>query len=168
MRISKNRLDTGSNRKDLRCVAYIQLESRSLCLRLDSGLGMAAGMSRRPSWGAGRVAFLARLEAIKADLSAGITLKIIHEKHQAALKIGYASFCRLVSRYAANARPVPFLPPRRRSPMNEPPRQTSADLTKEDHARHCDTGHPSFDYNPNPSTADKARLIGDGSDNGKT
>jgi hypothetical protein len=63
-------------------------------------------MTENRKWGAGRVAFLGRLDKIKADLALGVPLRTIHEKHQAALGIGYASFCRLVARYAADARPA--------------------------------------------------------------
>ncbi len=48
--------------------------------------------------------FFARLEAIRSELSQGYPLTIIYDRHQAALQIGYRSFCKLVSRYAADAK----------------------------------------------------------------
>jgi hypothetical protein len=73
---------------------------------------MADQGTRKP-WGAGRVVFFAKLEAIKAELSQGYPLTTIYDRHQAALQIGYRSFCKLVSRYADDAKLSP-----RRSPSS--------------------------------------------------
>lgn len=56
------------------------------------------------SWGAGRVAFIARLDKIKAELGQGVPLTAIYAHHQEALGIGYPSFCKLVNRYAQDAK----------------------------------------------------------------
>lgn len=58
----------------------------------------------RKSWGAGRVAFIARLDKIKGELAQGLPLTTIYANHQAALGIGYPSFCKLVNRYAPDAK----------------------------------------------------------------
>jgi hypothetical protein len=55
----------------------------------------------------GRVAFLARIDTIKAELSQGWSLTAVHARHKDALGIGYQAFCRLVVRHAADARPAP-------------------------------------------------------------
>ena len=62
--------------------------------------------SRKP-WGAGRVVFFARLDAIRSELSQGYPLTTIYDRHQVALQIGYRSFCKLVSRYAEDAKLSP-------------------------------------------------------------
>jgi Family of unknown function (DUF5338) len=58
------------------------------------------------AWGVGRVAFLARIDAIKVELAQGWSLKAIYQRHKDRLAVGYSSFCKLVSRHAADARPV--------------------------------------------------------------
>lgn len=52
----------------------------------------------------GRVAFFARLDIIKAEINQGLPLTMIFDRHQAVLAISYSSFCRLVARYAADAK----------------------------------------------------------------
>lgn len=49
--------------------------------------------------GAGRVAFLARLETFKEMLTAGHPLKAIYDEHKQHLGIGYPQFTRYVNRY---------------------------------------------------------------------
>ena len=71
----------------------------------------------RKGWGAARVAFVARLETIKADIRQCHPLTMIYDRHRAVLGISYPSFCRLVTRYAGDAR----LNPRRASQHEEAP-----------------------------------------------
>jgi hypothetical protein len=68
-------------------------------------------MMARQTKGAGRPAFVMMLDEIKADLRRGIFVKDIFRKHQAVIGIGYPSFCKLVARYAADAKLVPSAPP---------------------------------------------------------
>jgi hypothetical protein len=58
------------------------------------------------AWGIGRVAFFARIDAIRAELAQGWPLTTIYKRHKDALGVGYRGFCRLVTRHAADARPV--------------------------------------------------------------
>lgn len=58
----------------------------------------------RKSWGAGRVAFMARLDTIRSEITQGVPLTGIYEQHRAALGIGYPSFVKLVGRYADDVR----------------------------------------------------------------
>ena len=52
-----------------------------------------------PRWGAGRVAFLAHLEAIRTAVEAGWPLSAIYDEHRGALGISYSNFTRYVARY---------------------------------------------------------------------
>jgi hypothetical protein len=54
---------------------------------------------KKNSRGAGRVAFLARIEDIRKMIDAGYTLLVIYEKYEKSLKIGYSQFARYVTRY---------------------------------------------------------------------
>jgi len=94
-------------------------------------LTYSARMSEKPprkGWGSGRIAFLARLPDIKSDIASGIPLTAIYARHP-NLGITYRSFCRLVARYAQDAKPAfhpPPLPgqvrpPSRSSPALTPP-----------------------------------------------
>lgn len=124
----------------------------------------------RKSWGAGRVAFLGRLDQINADLAIGVPLRTIHEKHQAALGIGYTSFCRLVSRYAADAKPAVQNPaPRQprhaiRSSPAPAPTQPARTPVPTEGTRNAGLNPASrnFEYDPSPKQDDKERLIGPG------
>jgi hypothetical protein len=82
----------------------------------------------RKSWGAGRVVFFARLEAIRSELSQGYPLTTIYDRHQAALQIGYRSFCKLVSRYGEDSKLSPRRSPSRTkvSPAADPVRPSVA------------------------------------------
>jgi hypothetical protein len=75
--------------------------------------------SPRKPWGVGRVAFMGRLDAIRAGIQKGLPLTAIYDEHKAALGIGYPSFVKLVGRYASDARVT-----RRRS-RTEPPKSPS-------------------------------------------
>ena len=59
------------------------------------------------AWGVGRVAFLARIDSIRAELAQGWSLTAVYARHKDALGIGYQAFWRLVVRHAADARPAP-------------------------------------------------------------
>jgi hypothetical protein len=131
----------------------------------------------RPSWGAGRIAFLAILEPIRAELHQGHSLTRIFARHQARLGISYASFCRLVSRYAEDAklahtypppppsRPASFQPahsPQTRVPHTQPPPPSlSAPATQGSY----DAGHQparrTFNHDPLEHPDDRRRLLGE-------
>ncbi len=73
-----------------------------------------AGSDKPPAkeWGVGRVAFFARIDAIRAELAQGWPLTAIYARHKAPLGITYSGFCKLVGRHAADARPT-----RQRTPV---------------------------------------------------
>ena len=55
------------------------------------------------SWGSGRVAFLSRLEAIRARVEAGEPLRTIHRDHADSIGVSYQQFCVYASRYIGRA-----------------------------------------------------------------
>src|SRR5579859_6645516 len=67
-----------------------------------------AAEPRPKAWGVGRVAFFARIDAIRAELAQGWPLTAIYARHKDALGIGYSGFWRLVVRHASDARPMPL------------------------------------------------------------
>ena len=79
------------------------IEHRDRCDRQLIGSRMNDKTSRK-GWGAARVAFVARLETIKAEIRQCHPLTTIYDRHRAVLGISYPSFCRLVTRYAGDAR----------------------------------------------------------------
>ena len=70
-----------------------------------------SGKPARVPWGAGRIALLARLDAITSDLAAGWPITAIYKRHMAGLGISYSGFCKLVRRHANEARPEHREPP---------------------------------------------------------
>jgi hypothetical protein len=64
---------------------------------------MGGKVLRKP-WGAGRIAFMARLGEVQSEIRQGIPLTGIYARHKAALGIGYPSFVKLVGRYASESR----------------------------------------------------------------
>ncbi len=121
----------------------------------------------RKPWGAGRVAFLARLDAITAEIAQGLPLTAIYETHRAALGIGYPSFVKLVGRYANGARvtrrrtrtveetPSPTTPPAAPAP---PPALPLPEKGSSD-ARHEPVAPRTFTYDGNPRADDYERYV---------
>ena len=109
----------------------------------------------RSSWGAGRVAFLARLDAIRAKLMQGATLATVYAEYRGALGVGYSGFVKLVDRYVGDR------PTRRRS-KQRPAAPSPPTTTKQEgplsYARH--ESRPVFKYDGNPREDDEERLIG--------
>lgn len=52
--------------------------------------------------GAGRAAFLARIEPIKAAVERGLPLTIIYDEHGTGMGLSYSQFHRYVARYVRN------------------------------------------------------------------
>ena len=119
-------------------------------------------------WGAGRIAFMARLDAIKSDVAKGIPLTAIYEQHRAALGIGYPSFVKLVGRYADDNRltrrrprslhsaPSPVPAPVPPAPTVPPSAQGKAHVGYEHAPRRR------FEYDGTPRQDDDERIIGPG------
>jgi hypothetical protein len=70
-----------------------------------------SGKPARLPWGTGRIALLARLNAITSDLAAGWPMTAIYKRHMAGLGISYSGFCKLVRRHANEAKPEHRAPP---------------------------------------------------------
>ncbi len=136
---------------------------------------MAKLSGERKVRGTARVAFIAHLDTITAELGQGHTAQAIYERHQTKLgnSISYQQFARYVRQLREDgvvqspfSRSVPRpsspakpLPP---SPALEPKPQTSAQLTTEGpplHARH-EPRVRTFTFDGNPKQDDKSRLIG--------
>ena len=76
----------------------------------------------RKAWGAGRVALVARLDTIRSEMGQGLPLTAIYDRHRAALGIGYQSFCKLIARYAGDAKLSPrYARPTARGRAGPPP-----------------------------------------------
>jgi len=83
-------------------------------------------MQAKREWGAGRIAFLARRDAIRAALEAGRTLTAIYNEHRAGLGIGYVQFTRYVQFYLRAARHSAARP----EPGRNPPARTNPPKAK--------------------------------------
>lgn len=127
-----------------------------------TGPRMTDEKPNRKAWGSGRIAFIARLQTIKAEMQQGIPLTTIHTRHQMALGIGYQSFCKLVARYANDAKLVPNRvgsrdPSPRTRPATTPPPPAARTLP---HARYEPAKPRTFEHDGNPRQDDEERLIG--------
>jgi hypothetical protein len=111
--------------------------------------------------GVGRVAFMAQLADITADLEAGWPVKAVYQKCAGKLGISYAQFARyvdqIIRRHTARGtirQPVPSTPPHARDQAHHAePRGTR-------HAGH----HPArggFNHDPLERPDDRRRLLGE-------
>ncbi|MDA8253276.1 MAG: hypothetical protein M0Z28_29465 [Rhodospirillales bacterium] len=121
--------------------------------------------SPRRSWGAGRVAFLAMLDIIRGELRQGYPLTAIFARHQAALGIRYPGFCKLVRRYAEDAKVVNARAPARQLPPLPGPIATPPPpLAPAPQGPH-DAGHQparrTFNHDPIEHPDDRRRLLGE-------
>ena len=124
----------------------------------------------RRSWGAGRVAFLAMLDTIRGELRQGHPLTAIFARHQAALGIRYAGFCKLVKRYAEDAKVANAAVPARRpvpsaaaAPFAAPAQPAPAPSYATEGS--YDAGQPparrTFNHDPVERPDDRRRLLGE-------
>lgn len=136
---------------------------------------MATPSGERKVRGTARVAFIAHLDTITAELGQGHTAQAIYERHQVKLgnSISYQQFARYVRQLREDGMvqsPLSRSAPRPLSPAKPPPPplppepkpQTSAQLTPEGpppHARHEPRAR-TFTFDGNPKQDDKSRLIG--------
>jgi hypothetical protein len=117
------------------------------------------------SWGKGRTVFVARLETIRREIGEGLLLTTIYDRHKAALGIGYAGFCKLVARYADDAKPLrPRLVPAVEKapspalPANPVPPTPEAQA----HARHEPASRPDFKHHGIVQEGEPEQLFGAG------
>lgn len=121
----------------------------------------------RKSWGSGRVAFVARLPTIRSEMGQGLPLTAIYARHQTALGIGYQSFCKLVTRYAGDAKLGASLPaardqtPEQTSPAPPPPPPAPAAGIPA-HARHEPASRPTFHHDGRTKEGEPEQLFGPG------
>jgi hypothetical protein len=117
-----------------------------------------SGKPARVPWGAGRIALLARLDAITSDLAAGWPITAIYKRHMAGLGISYSGFCKLVRRHANEARPerseavAPTVPATPVAPQDRPP----------SHAADEQPRRGTFRYSPIAKEGEIDRLFGSG------
>lgn len=123
-------------------------------------------MSDKPfrGWGRGRIALMARLAEIQAEINQGLPLAEIYRRRQAALGIGYPSFVKLVGRYIGDARPTRR---RSRSPMPPPDAApapgrpaTALPAASSGTAPPPPTRRPG-EYDPHVRPEDRRRLLGE-------
>ncbi len=125
---------------------------------------MAKPTRERTAPGTARVAFIAHLDTIKAELEQGYTAQAIYKRHEAKLagSISYPQF----TRYARQLREDGVAPPVGRAarpasralpvalPAPPPPEKGSSD------ARHEPAAPRTFTYDGNPSAADDELIFG--------
>ena len=114
--------------------------------------------------GAGRVAFLARIEEIKQMVSEGHPLLSIYEKHQAELGTSYSQFARYVAKYVRSTptNEHPVQPPSSPAPVRQQapavaPQQSAASAAGDAPApaRPDRPGRPKpFDHDPSSAKRD--------------
>jgi hypothetical protein len=116
--------------------------------------------------GVGRVAFIAHLAAITAELDAGWPIKAVYENRKDRLGMSYAQFTRYVDQIIRRGRRTQA-PPHATSVPSQPPRvrplaeQLRTTTTSEgtNHAGH----HPArtFSHDPLEGPDDRKRLLGE-------
>jgi hypothetical protein len=109
--------------------------------------------------GLGRVAFIAHLAEITAELDAGWPIKAVYENRKGRLGMSYAQFTRYVDQIVRHGRRVqvpPHPPPVRPPPQRLPTMNASEG---DNHAGH----HPArtFSHDPLEGPDDRKRLLGE-------
>jgi hypothetical protein len=117
---------------------------------------------RKRMKGVGRVAFMARLDDITADLEAGWPIKAVYQKCSDKIGMSYAQFARYVDRIvrqgnhpnAANRKPTP----QATTPSHDPVPQD--DMRGIRHAGH-QPARRGFNHDPIERPDDRRRLLGE-------
>jgi hypothetical protein len=116
-------------------------------------VGDAGTVSEIPKrWGKGRVPFIADLPAIRSEISRAIPLTEVFASRSERLGIGYSAFCKLVARYAADARVQPVAA--RLAAATTPPSHPQGDPDA------SSTGSFAENYDPTIDPVRLRRLIG--------
>ena len=121
----------------------------------------------KPSWGKGRIAFVALLDTVRHEIGQGLPLTTIYGRHKAALGIGYSGFCKLVSRYADDARPLRSSPAAASASAPCPPPVPPASpvpsmMDTPAHARHEPAARPGFKHHGIVQEGEPEQLFGPG------
>jgi hypothetical protein len=110
--------------------------------------------------GLGRVAFIAHLAEITAELDAGWPIKAVYENRKGRLGMSYAQFTRYVDQIVRHGRRVQ-VPPHPTSVPSQPPPVRPLPNASEgaNHAGH----HPArtFSHDPLEGPDDRKRLLGE-------
>lgn len=128
---------------------------------------MADQRPSKPSWGTGRIAFVSRLDTIRAEIGQALPLTAVYDRHKAALGISYSGFCKLVARYADDAKPLKsrsaVIAASAPSPPPAPP-AGSVPLTEEarPNARHEFADRPDFKHHGIVQEGEPEQLFGPG------
>lgn len=85
--------------------------------------------SKEKRLGAGRVAFLARVEIFKQKIEAGHTMQEVYDEYQKDLGISYSQFAFYVNRYIKGEVKNEVKPQQTKEPVRKP-RGTSPELPK--------------------------------------
>lgn len=120
----------------------------------------------KPSWGTGRIAFVALRDTIRAEIAQGLLLTTIFDRHKAALGVSYSAFCKLVARYADDAKPLRHRPTavaKAHSPAPIPPAQPVPPTAEaQPHARHEPATRPDFKHHGIVQDGEPEQLFGPG------
>ena len=134
---------------------------------------MAAEAGSKPMKGMARVAFLAHLDAIWAELAQGFPLKAVYQKHQAKLGMSYTQFtryCARLPRAEATLAPAtavrPKQPPTPAIPRLGPQPVAASPPPAPQIRGPANAGHQSvqpartFNHDPLEKPGDRERLLG--------
>jgi hypothetical protein len=120
----------------------------------------------KPPWGTGRIAFVALRDTIRAEIGQGLLLTTIFDRHKAALGVSYSAFCKLVARYADDAKPLRHrqtVVDQPRSPDPTPPARPVPPIAEaQTHARHEPAGRPDFKHHGIVQEGEPEQLFGPG------
>ena len=124
---------------------------------------MSPPHDRRRMKGVGRVAFIAHLAEITAELDAGWPIKAVYENRKERLGMSYAQFTRYVDQIVRHGRralippPAPSQPPPERPSRERLPTMTASEGTN--HAGHH--AARTFSHDPLEGPDDRKRLLGE-------
>jgi hypothetical protein len=117
--------------------------------------------------GVGRLAFIAHLADITAELDAGWPIKAVYENRKERLGMSYAQFTRYVDQIVRQGRralvpPRPTPAPSQPSPTARPLPERLPTMTASKGANHAGH-HPArtFSHNPLEGPDDRKRLLGE-------
>ncbi|HEX5416705.1 MAG TPA: TraK family protein [Chloroflexota bacterium] len=119
---------------------------------------------RKRMKGIGRVAFMAHLAEIIADLEAGWPIKAVYQKRADKLGMSYAQFARYVDqivRRGNRGRPPPFEPPRPPLPSPAAPPPAPPPLQQGTPRAGYEPARRGFNHDPIERPDDRRRLLGE-------
>jgi hypothetical protein len=122
---------------------------------------MSASSQPKRIKGIGRVAFIAHLADITADLDAGWPAKAVYERRAGSLGISYVQFTRYVDQIVRGGNRSPTANHGPTSPPSTPPASIQqADTRGPRHAGH-QSDRRTFNHDPIERPDDRRRLLGE-------